>query len=99
MILKNHSLIDAMLERGMKKIHDILFKQGGLRQDLAQQINFGDTLIALATHDEKIHRVVLDAGFEWHTQATFKKISILRSLEQLISLSWIVLLFIKTSTF
>lgn len=46
----------------MKKIHNALFKQGGLRQDLAQQINFGDTLIALATYDEKIHRVVLDAG-------------------------------------
>lgn len=53
----------------MKKIHNALFKQGGLRQDLAQQINFGDTLIALATYDEKIHRVVLDAGRKWHTQA------------------------------
>ena len=66
-----HSLIIADNPFGSKKIRDALVAQGGLSRDLAQQINFGDTLIANGTYDEKAQGMVPDSGRKWHTVATF----------------------------
>ena len=68
-----HSLVIADNPFGTKKIRDALVAQGGLSRDLAQQINFGDTLIARGTYDEKAHRAVPDSGRKWHTTAKFGK--------------------------
>ena len=57
-----HSLVIANDPFGTKKIRDALVAQGGLSRDLAQQINFGDTLIARGTYDEQVHRAVPDSG-------------------------------------
>ena len=57
-----HSLIIADNPFGTKKIRDALVAQGGLSRDLAKQINFGETLIALGTYDEQVHRMVPDSG-------------------------------------
>ena len=68
-----HSLVIANDPFGTKKIRDALVAQGGLSRDLAQQINFGDTLIACGTYDEQVHRAVPDSGRKWHTTAKFGK--------------------------
>ena len=57
-----HSLVIASDPFGTQKIRDALVAQGGLSRDLAQQINFSDTLIACGTYDEKAHRMVPDSG-------------------------------------
>ena len=67
------SLITADEPLGTKKIRDALVAQGGLSRDLAKQINFGETLIALGTYDEQVHRMLPDSGRKWHTTAEFGK--------------------------